>query len=362
MKYKLLGNSGLRVSEFCLGTMTFGEDWGWGASVEECGKMLDLFAGAGGNFIDTANLYTNGNSERIVGELIAKDRGRWVLATKYSLNMGDHANASGNHRKSMVQSLEASLKRLKTDYIDLYWLHIWDYSTPIEEVMRAFDELVRAGKILYAGISNAPAWVIAQGQTLAMLRGWAPLIALQIEYSLVERAAERELIPMAKAMGLGITPWSPLGQGVLTGKFNQPGSTKDARLNQPGTMPYLTERNLKIAEEVVLVAKEGGWSPAQVALRWLMQHPFVCIPIIGGRKASQIADNLKAAEFALGPEHLRRLDDVSRIEMGYPHDFMTGSVARDFAFGGWLEKIDNPHDPRQAMEKPKAPGLEAKAA
>src|SRR5215471_2903625 len=345
MKYKLLGNSGLRVSELCLGTMTFGEDWGWGGSVEECRKMFDVFGEAGGNFIDTANMYTNGTSEKIVGELIGADRDRWVLATKYSLNMGQHVNASGNHRKNMIQAVEASLKRLKTDRIDLYWLHIWDFTTPVEEIMRGFDDLVRAGKILYAGVSDVPAWRVSQAQTLANLRGWTPFVGLQIEYSLVERTPERDLLPMAKAMGLAVTPWSPLGQGVLTGKYNQAGAAEGARLRQEGAMPYLTDRNLRIAAEVVAVAKELGRSPSQVALRWLLQRSVPCIPIIGGRKLSQIEDNLNCTGFTLEADQLRRLDEVSKIALGFPHDFLLSSTVREFAFGGALEKIDSPNDP-----------------
>jgi aryl-alcohol dehydrogenase-like predicted oxidoreductase len=348
MKYKLLGNSGLRVSELCLGTMTFGDEWGWGGSSEESREMLDVFGAAGGNFIDTANMYTNGTSEKILGELIHPDRDRWVLATKYSLNMGQHVNASGNHRKNMIQSVEASLGRLKTDRIDLYWLHVWDFTTPVEEIMRGFDDLVRAGKILYAGVSDAPAWRISQAQTVASLRGWTPFVGLQIEYSLVERTPERDLLPMAQAMGLGVTPWSPLGQGVLSGKYNQPGAAEGARLRQEGAMPYLTDRNLRIAAEVGAVAKAIERSPSQVALRWLLQRPVPCIPIIGGRKRSQIEDNLRCVDFTLNEAHLKRLDDASRIELGFPHDFLRGPTVRDFAFGGWLGKIDNPNDPAPA--------------
>jgi len=345
MRYKLFGNSGLRVSELCLGTMTFGEDWGWGGSVEECRKMVDVFGAAGGNFLDTANMYTNGTSEKIVGDLIRSDRDRWVVATKYSLNMGQHVNASGNHRKNMIQSIEASLRRLKTDRIDLYWLHVWDFTTPVEEIMRGFDDLVRAGKILYAGVSDTPAWRISQAQTLATLRGWTPFVGLQIEYSLVERTPERDLLPMAQAMGLGVTPWSPLGQGVLSGKYNQPGAAEGARLRMEGAMPYLTDRNLKIAQQVGEVAKEVDRSPSQVALRWLLQRPLPCIPIIGGRKRSQIEDNLRCVDFTLNEGHLKRLDEISRIELGFPHDFLLGPTVREFAFAGWLGKIDNPNDP-----------------
>ncbi|MGA2661121.1 MAG: aldo/keto reductase [Verrucomicrobiota bacterium] len=348
MKYRLLGHSGLRVSELCLGTMTFGEDWGWGGSPEDCRKMFDAFAAAGGNFLDTANLYTNGTSEKIVGELIAAERQRWVLATKYSLAMGEHVNASGNHRKNMMQAAEASLKRLKTDYLDLYWLHAWDFTTPVEEVMRAFDDLARAGKILHAGISDTPAWIVAQANTLAALRGWTPFIGLQIEYSLVERTPERELLPMARALGLGVTPWSPLGQGVLTGKYNQPNSEPGARLNQQEARPYRTARNLNIAAEVVAVAKELARSPAQVALRWLLQRPVPCIPIIGSRRPAQLEDNLKCVEFSLTPEAMARLDAVSQIELGFPHDFLVSPLVRSFAFGGHLARIQNPDDPARA--------------
>ena len=222
MKYYLLGRSGLRVSEICLGAMTFGEEWGWGASKDECRKIFNAYVDAGGNFIDTANKYTEGTSEKYIGEFIASDRDRFVLATKYTSNTrrGD-PNAGGNHRKSMVQSLEASLQRLNTDYVDLYWVHAWDQTTPVEEMMRALDDMIKAGKILYAGISDAPAWVVSQANTLANLRGWTEFTGLQIEYSLIERTPERELLPMASALDIGVTAWSPLGNGLLTGKYNK---------------------------------------------------------------------------------------------------------------------------------------------
>ena len=216
MRYRLLGNSGLRVSEAALGTMTFGDDWGWGAAKDEARKVYDAFREAGGNFIDTANMYTNGTSESFLGEFTKGHRESVVMATKYTnAASGADPNAAGNHRKSMVQAVEASLKRLQTDYIDLYWVHIWDQITPVEEVMRGLDDLVRQGKVLYVGISDAPAWWIAQANTLAHLRGWSPFIGLQIEYSLIERTVERELIPMAKALNLGLTAWSPLANGCL---------------------------------------------------------------------------------------------------------------------------------------------------
>src|SRR5713226_3304472 len=275
MRYKLLGNSGLRVSELCLGTMTFGEDWGWGASPEESRKVYDTFLEAGGNFIDTANVYTNGTSERLLGEFMDGQRERIVLATKYTnAAPGTDPNAAGNQRKSMVQALEASLKRLKTDYIDLYWLHIWDQITPIEEVMRAFDDLVRQGKILYAGVSNMPAWIVAKANTLAELRGWTSFVGLQIEYSLIERTPERDLLPMAADLGLGVTAWSPLAGGLLTGKQMEAGGAKDSRQSNPAMQQFmkLDAHKENVAREVVAVAREGGHSPAQVALAWLRQR------------------------------------------------------------------------------------------
>ena len=353
MNYHLLGHSGLRVSELCLGTMTFGETWGWGGSVDDSRAMFDAFGNAGGNFIDTANLYTEGESEKILADLIAPERERWVLATKYSLGSAPHVNGSGNHRKNMVHSVEASLKRLKTDFIDLYWLHAWDFTTPVEEVMRAFDDLVRAGKILYAGISDTPAWIISQANAIAQLRGWPPFVGLQIEYSLVQRTPERDLVPMAHALGLGVTAWSPLAQGVLTGKYNHPDIAKDitqaadnARLKQSDSAAYLKDRNIQIAAEVVAVAAQLGHSPAQVALRWLLDRPAgACIPIIGGRKLSQIEDNLKACDFTLSPDLIQRLDAASHIDLGFPHDFLRSQTVRDFAFAGQLAKIHNPTDP-----------------
>jgi aryl-alcohol dehydrogenase-like predicted oxidoreductase len=220
MRYKILGRSGLRVSELSLGTMTFGADWGWGSSFEDSKKVFDAYANAGGNFLDTANLYTNGTSEKYVGEFIASEREHFVLATKYSLKEkhGD-PNRAGNHRKNLVQSLDNSLKRLKTDYIDLYWIHAWDFLVQPEEVMRALDDQVRAGKILHIGVSDTPAWIVSRAQTIAEMRGWTPFSALQIEYSLIERTPERDLMPMAKELGIAVTPWAPLAGGLLTGKY-----------------------------------------------------------------------------------------------------------------------------------------------
>jgi aryl-alcohol dehydrogenase-like predicted oxidoreductase len=352
MRYKLLGRSGLRVSELCLGTMTFGEDWGWGASREESKKIYDTFREAGGNFIDTANLYTNGTSEKYVGEFIASERDQIVLATKYSncTRRGD-VNAGGNHRKNLVQSLEASLKTLKSDYIDLYWVHVWDYMTPVEEVMRALDDVVRAGKVLYIGISDAPAWIVSQANTLTEWRGWTPFVALQIEYSLIERTPERDLLPMARSLDIGILPWSPLGSGVLTGKYSKSGkrNNPDARrldalkdmLSKEWTDALLSERNLSIAEEVKTVADQISRTPSQVALNWLRQKPGVVIPIIGARKASHVEDNLGCLDFQLSDDHMKRLDEASKVALGFPHDFVSSDEIRNLTFGGTFSLIEN---------------------
>lgn len=343
MRYKLLGRTGLRVSELCLGAMTFGPEWGWGASKAESRRMFEEFAKEGGNFIDTANYYTGGTSERFVGEFISSERQRFVVATKYTLNMRpDDPNAGGNQRKNMVHSLEESLKRLRTDYVDLYWVHAWDPMTPLEETMRALDDLVRAGKILYAGISDAPAWAVSRSNTMAELKGWTPFAGLQIPYSLIERTPERELLPMAKAMDIAVTPWGILGGGVLTGKYRaEKPRPKDARYGSQeewGNL-YVTERNLRIAGEVERVSKEIGRSPSQVAVAWVRQQPHgVVIPILGATKLAQLKDNLGSLEFALSGDHLRRLDEASRIDLGFPLAFL--SQVRQIVYGNTFPRID----------------------
>jgi aryl-alcohol dehydrogenase-like predicted oxidoreductase len=352
--YRLLGNSGLRISPLCLGTMTFGTDWGWGSDKEESRKIFDLYVEKGGNFIDTANIYTSGTSETFVGEFLKPRREEFVLATKYTASMrqGD-PNAGGNHRKNMIQSVEASLKRLETDYIDLYWLHVWEYRTPIEEVMRALDDLVRSGKIVYLGISDTPAWKVSQANAIAELRGWTSFIALQIEYSLIERAPERDLIPMGRELNIGVLPWSPLGSGILTGKYsleNSQANGKQVEASQPvidatGTTytlrqdfnqqwGRLTEKNLLIAEEVKKIANEVQHSPAQVALNWLLQQPGVVSPILGARTVKQLEDNLGSLDFILSPEQVARLDSVSKIDYGFPHTFLASKQLQEFVTGG----------------------------
>ena len=339
MNYKLLGNSGLRVSELCLGAMTFGEDWGWGANKDESRAIFDAFAVAGGNFIDTADGYTNGTSEKFVGEFIRGRRERFVIATKFSFNShrGD-PNAGGNHRKHMTEALHGSLKRLGTDYVDLYWMHAWDELTPVEEVMRALDDLVRAGKVLYVGISDAPAWWIARANTLAEWRGWTPFIGLQIEYNLIERTPERELLPMADALGLGVTAWSPLASGWLTGKYAGK-SKEERRLDQTPAFAKRTERNIAIAATVVKVARAAGKTPAQVALNWLRARRGM-IPILGARKLSQFEDNLDCLKWSLNVKQLAQLDEASRIELGFPTDFLRLKEVREFLHGGTFERIE----------------------
>jgi aryl-alcohol dehydrogenase-like predicted oxidoreductase len=343
VRYKLLGNSGLRVSEICLGTMTFGEDWGWGSSKEGARRIYDTYRDAGGNFLDTANFYTNGTSETLLGEFMQGHRDSVVLATKYTnAPPGKDANAAGNHRKSMMQSVEASLKRLKTDYIDLYWLHIWDGITPFDEVMRGFDDLVTQGKILYAGVSDAPAWWIARANTLAELRGWTRFAGLQLEYNLIERTAERELLPMAEALDLGVTAWSPLAGGWLSGKYatgGKGGGRLDEELMRDNALK-IDARAKAIVLEVAAVASEISRSSAQVALAWLRHQATAVIPIIGARKIEQLNDNLASLEVQLTPEQLVRLNQVSRIELGFPHDFFNKELVQAFSFAGMKDKIE----------------------
>ena len=339
MNYKLLGKSGLRVSELSLGTMTFGEEWGWGSTKAESRKIFDAYAEAGGNFLDTADGYTDGTSEKMVGEFVKADRERFVIATKYTFNAfkPNDANGGGNHRKHMVEALNASLKRLGMDYVDLYWMHVWDELTPIEEVMRAFDDMVRSGKVLYIGISDAPAWWIARANTIAEWRGWTQFVGLQIEYNLVERTPERELMGMADALGLTVAAWSPLASGLLTGKYAK-GSKEEKRLDKAPQFKALSERNMKIANTVVEVAKAAGKSPAQVALNWLRAKRNV-IPILGARKFSQFQDNMDCLEWTLDANQLQKLDEVSHIDLGFPMDFIHREGVRQFLHGGMFDRI-----------------------
>jgi aryl-alcohol dehydrogenase-like predicted oxidoreductase len=350
MRYKFLGQSGLRISEICLGTMSFGDAWGFGAERAESHRVLDAFAKAGGNFLDTANKYHEGQSEEIVGEFVRSDRDRWVLGTKYTLAMDKcDPNAAGNSRKNMMRSLEGSLRRLGTDHVDLLWVHAWDFTTPVEEVMRGLDDLVRSGKVLYLGISDAPAWVVAQANTLASLRGWTPFVAAQLHYSLVERTIERELIPMAASFGLAVTAWAPLAAGVLTGKYTRgtrdsgvPEDSKRTSANQH----RLTERNLAIAREVDAVADALGKTSAQVAVNWVRQRSdetnVTILPIVGIRKLGQLEDVLGSLDFRLSDEHMNLLDRASRIESGFPADFLSRKSIRGVVYGDLEACIDLP--------------------
>lgn len=340
--YRLLGRSGLRVSPLALGTMTFGGDWGWGAEEDEARRIFDAYVERGGNFIDTAVNYTNGSAERLLGRFIGSRRDRIVLSSKFTMaREPGNPNAGGNHRYNLVRSVEASLRQLDTDRIDLLHVHAWDFTTSVEEVMRALDDLVRAGKILYVAICNTPAWRIAQMQTLADLRGWSPLVALQIEYSLVERTVEHELIPMAQALGLGVLPWSPLGGGVLSGKYSHADLTDENEADVSPTRKgviassgHLNSRSLAIADVVGEIAEETGSTRAQVALAWTLRNPAVVAPIIGARTLAQAEDNFGALTVALSDEQAERLGSASAPAAIFPARFIDRPMAQQLMFGG----------------------------
>ena len=341
-QYRLLGRSGLRVSPMALGAMTFGSDWGWGADADEARRIFDAYVDRGGNLVDTSVNYTNGASERMVGAFAAGKRERLVLATKFTMarDPGD-PNSGGNHRLNMVRSVEQSLAQLGTDRIELLYLHGWDLTTRPDEVMRGLDDLVRSGKVVYLGVCNTPAWRVAEMQTLADLRGWAPLVALQIEYSLLERTVEHELMPMAQALGLGVLPWSPLGGGVLTGKYGRADlsdeNAADVSPTRKGVIAssgHLNERSLAIADLVVEVAREVEATPSQVAIAWTLANPAVVSPIIGARTLTQAQDNLGALDVALTPAQLARLGEASAPAPTFPNRFMTRPMVRQLMFSG----------------------------
>ena len=324
--YTTLGRSGLRVSPLCLGTMTFGTEWGWGSDEATCGQMFDAYLVAGGNFLDTADLYTGGKSEEICGRLI-RDRNlrdRVVVATKYTFNADpENANAGGNGRKNLYRALEGSLRRLQTDYIDLYWMHVWDGVTPVEEVMASMNDIVRSGKVRYFGFSDVPAWYAARAQTIAQFAHREPAIALQLEYSLVERTIEREHLGAARELGMGICPWSPLASGFLAGKYKR-GEAVEGRLEtlKSSGNPVFekrTERNWRILDVLLEVAKEAGRAPAEVALNWVATQPGVSSTIIGATKMSQLESNLRALDFAIPSELRARLDEASKPEPAHPY-------------------------------------------
>lgn len=337
MRYKLLGRSGLRVSEFSLGTMTFGETWGWGASKAESKKMFDLFANAGGNFIDTSINYTDGTSEEFLGDLLKTDRDHFVVATKYTLTKPDNAdpNGGGNSRKNMMKSVEKSLKHLKTDFIDVYYLHMWDYMTPVDEVVRGLDDLVRQGKVNYVAFSDTPDYIVAEANTRAELMGWSRFVGMQIPYSLLDRAVERSIIPMAAHWDMTVLPWGLLEAGILTGKFLN-GIKNPTRLNPKKI--GLSEKSLNIVKEVQKISLEIGKPMSQVAINWVRQSPKAqMIPILGARSARQLKDNLGALDWKLSDDQYQRLDKVSAIDLGFPHGFLDGNR---YIYGATFDKID----------------------
>ena len=339
MRYKLLGKSGMRVSELALGTMTFGEDWGWGASREESHRIFDAFVAAGGNFIDTACNYTEGTSEKFVGEFIAFERDYFVVATKYTLRQRsanqDDPNAGGNARKNMLRSVEASLKRLNTDFIDLLYLHMWDYTTPVEEVMRAMDDLVRAGKVLYVGFSDTPAYIISKADLLAELRGLAPVAAIQLPYNLFRRDPERELLPMAREQDIAVTAWGLIAGGVLSGKYSQPGAVKRSE--------GASQEWLEAADRVGAIARQAGRTPAQVAIRWVYQQQAQAqiIPILGARSRTQMEENLEILDFELAQEQLTDLDAVAKFDPGFPWSFLHSENVLNLTHGKTAGLLDN---------------------
>jgi aryl-alcohol dehydrogenase-like predicted oxidoreductase len=350
MRYRIFGRqTGLRVSELALGAGNFGTRWGHGAERGEAKRVFDAYVEAGGNFIDTADSYQFGESEEIVGDFIAADRDFFVVASKFTLGTNDTYGISrtGNSRKNMVRSVEDSLKRLKTDRIDLYWAHFADGVTPMEEIVRAFDDLVRSGKILYAGLSNFPAWRVSRADLLAELRGWAPIAGIQIEYSLAERTADRELLPMAEALGLGVALWSPLGGGFLTGKYRQ---SNEGRINSRLAVLVHTEKSARetaILDAVLEVAKQAGASPTEIAIAWLLykgrESSTSLIPILGSRTTEQLSSTLGALETKLSSDQIERLDAVSAVPLGTPHEQINGSAPR--IAGGKPELLDAPAVP-----------------
>ena len=326
-----LGRSGLRVSPLCMGTMTFGLDWGWGASPEDSKKILDRYLDLGGNFIDTANVYTKGNSEKIIGEHLGAShhkRHRSVIATKFfgSMLNGD-PNSGGAGRKALVAACEESLRRLQTDYIDLYWMHCWDHHTPIEETMRALDDLVASGKIRYIGFSDTPAWKVMEAQMTAKFRGWSPLVALQLEYSLLQRTIEGDLIPMALEQGLGVTPWSPLKSGVLSGKYTRANAGQVKAARGEWASDALDERGYTVIDALLKISKEIDSTPARVALSWVQNRPGVTSTIIGARTMKQLEDNLASLEVVLKPEQTGLLNSLTEPALNFPAEFVKDAAA-----------------------------------
>ena len=337
LNYKLLGQSGLRVSELCLGTMSFGQDWGFGADESTSHKIMTAYKDAGGNFIDTADKYHNGQTEEYIGRWLKGHRDSMVVATKYSLSM-DHndPNASGNQRKNLMRAVENSSQRLNTDYIDLLWVHAYDDDTPFEETIRALDDLVRQGKVNYIGISDSPAWVVSASNVMAELRGWSQFIGIQAEYNLLTRDAERDLIPMANHFNLGITAWAPLAGGVLTGKYTRGNGNDSLRKVGNEEKGRSSETNLAIARAVDKIADEYGVSSTQIALAWIIAQGYGFIPIVGARQVAQIHDSLDAVKLKLNHETIEHLNKLTQIELGFPHDFLASDHVQEMVKGEFV--------------------------
>jgi aryl-alcohol dehydrogenase-like predicted oxidoreductase len=340
MRFQLLGSSGLRVSELSLGTMTFGTDWGWGADKTTSAQIFDTYTAAGGNFIDTSCNYTNGSSESFVGEFVQRDRDYFVVATKYTLQMATgnrrDPNLGGNSRKAMLRTVEGSLKRLNTDHIDLLYLHMWDFTTPVEEVLRAVDDLVRSGKVLYFAFSDTPAWIVSQAVAIANLRGWTPPIAFQFPYNALGRAAERDVMPMCRSLGLTMLPWGLLSGGALTGKYNIP--TTDPKRDDDAS-----ESEKKMAETLMAIAQEIGRTPSQVAINWVRQQSGQIIPILGARTEAQIADNLGVLDFTLDAAQMKRIHEATDFKVDFPLSFLLSRNVKNLCFGETYDLLDNHH-------------------
>lgn len=331
MNYYTLGRTGLRVSRLALGTMTFGDDWGWGADDKVSAQIFDRYVEAGGNFFDTADLYTNGKSEELLGRFIA-DRGlrdRAVITTKfsYSADLGN-PNAGGNGRKNILRAVEGSLKRLGTDYIDLYILHSWDRVTPAEEVMRTMDDLVRSGKVRHVGLSDVPAWYAARAQSIAEFRGYEPVSALQLEYSLAERSIEDEFVDLGTDLGMGIMVWSPLASGLLSGKYkpSDAGADGEGRLQMMAgsgnpAFEKFTDHNWQVVTALEQVADQLDRSMAQVALNRVLNRPGIASVLVGASKLRQLDDNLGALDFTIPDELLHKLDQASSRPKRFPYSF-----------------------------------------
>lgn len=338
MKYKLLGKTGIRVSELCLGTMTFGSEWGFGSNKEESKKVFDTFVNRGGNFFDTANIYTKGTSEKYLGEFIKTERSNLVVASKYSLSESGKINQSGNHRKNMIESIDASLKRLDTDYIDLYYIHAWDFTVAPEELMRNLEYLLASGKIASIGISDTPAWVVSQCNTIAQMRGWTPFSAYQVEYCMTEHTADREILPVSEAFDMTFCGFGPLGAGLLTGKYNI--ENNEPKRMTPGASHRLSEKNLGLSQELINLSKEIGQSPSQLAIRWAMQKFKKSSPIFGARSEKHCIENLGALDFELSNDDMNKLDAICQIGPNNPNDFLKLPRVQEILYGNHIEDIE----------------------